>query len=159
MSGYLIKRKKSLGFWDFRDFALGFLSGFFQDLRSRSESRFFWISPIWNSGSRKNLISKPTLIINLLVQALWQTWTDTGENVQKWTQVFSTRRWVILVARTRRKKEKKITCPLLDVFACGQVSSPRLYRLNQGFLRDYRGWKISGIGWTVSYHGEIISFY
>ena len=30
--------------------------------------------------------------------------TDTGENVQKWTRVFSTRRWVILVARTRRKK-------------------------------------------------------
>ena len=27
------------------------------------------------------------------------------------------------------KKEKKIACPLLDVFACGQVSSPRLYRL------------------------------
>ena len=28
--------------------------------------------------------------------------TDTGENVQKWTRVFSTRSWVILVARTRR---------------------------------------------------------
>ena len=55
--------------------------------------------------------------------------TDTGENVQKWTRVFSTRRWVILVARTRRKKEKKIACPHLDVFACGQVSIPRLYRL------------------------------
>ena len=55
--------------------------------------------------------------------------TDTGENVQKWTRVFSTRRWVILVARTRRKKERKIACPLLDAFACGQVSSPRLYRL------------------------------
>ena len=27
------------------------------------------------------------------------------------------------------KKEKKIACPLLDVFAWGQVSSPRLYRL------------------------------
>ena len=54
---------------------------------------------------------------------------DTGENVQKWTRVFSTRRWVILVARTRRKKEKKIACSLLDVFACGQVLSPRLYRL------------------------------
>ena len=55
--------------------------------------------------------------------------TDTGENVQKWTRVFSTPRWVVLVARTRRKKKKKIACPLLDVFACGQVSSPRLYRL------------------------------
>ena len=30
--------------------------------------------------------------------------TDTGENVQKWTRVFSTRRWVLLVARTCRKK-------------------------------------------------------
>ena len=32
--------------------------------------------------------------------------TDTGENVQKWTRVFSTRHWVILVARTCRKKEE-----------------------------------------------------
>ena len=32
------------------------------------------------------------------------------------------------------KKEKKIACPLLKVFACGQVSSPRLYRLN---LKNY----------------------
>ena len=55
--------------------------------------------------------------------------SDTGENVQKWTRVFSTRRWAILVARTGRKKEYKIACPLLDVFACGQVSRPRLYRL------------------------------
>ena len=56
--------------------------------------------------------------------------TDTGENVQKWTRVFWTRRWVKLVARTHRKKEKKIACPLLNVFACGEVSSPRLYRLS-----------------------------
>ena len=35
--------------------------------------------------------------------------TDTGENVQKWTRVFSTRRWVILVARTRRKKGEENT--------------------------------------------------
>ena len=37
------------------------------------------------------------------------------------------------LSHTRRsnasEKEKKIACPLLDVFACGQVSSPRLYRL------------------------------
>ena len=37
------------------------------------------------------------------------------------------------LSHTRRsdasKKGKKIACPLLDVFACGQVSSPRLYRL------------------------------
>ena len=62
--------------------------------------------------------------------------TDTGENVQTWTRVFSTRRWVILVARTRRKKREKIACPLLDVFACGQVSSPRLYRLTKDFFRN-----------------------
>ena len=41
----------------------------------------------------------------------------------------STRCWVILVARTRRKKVKKKACPLLDVFACRQVSTHRLYRL------------------------------
>ena len=59
--------------------------------------------------------------------------TDTGENVQKWTRVFSTRRWVILVARTsRKKKRRKYSRPLLDVLACGQVSSPRLYRLTFG---------------------------
>ena len=27
------------------------------------------------------------------------------------------------------EKKKKIACPLLDIFACGQVLSPRLYRL------------------------------
>ena len=53
--------------------------------------------------------------------------TDTGENVQKWTRVLSTRRWVILVARTRRKKTK--------VFAYGQVSSPRLYRLKSHIIK------------------------
>ena len=35
------------------------------------------------------------------------TLTDTGDNVQKWTRVFSTRRWVILVARTRRKQREE----------------------------------------------------
>ena len=39
-----------------------------------------------------------------------------------------------VLSHTRRsdasEKEEKITLPLLDVFACGQVSSPRLYRLN-----------------------------
>ena len=37
------------------------------------------------------------------------------------------------LSRTRRSdaadKENRIACTLLDVFACGQVSSPRLYRL------------------------------
>ena len=38
------------------------------------------------------------------------------------------------LSHTRRsnaaEKKKKKACPLLDVFDCGQVSSPRLYRLN-----------------------------
>ena len=61
--------------------------------------------------------------------------TDTGENFQKWTRVFSTRRWVISVARTSRKKEKKITRPLLDGFAWGQVWSSRLYRLKYSLYK------------------------
>ena len=56
----------------------------------------------------------------------------TGDNVQKWTWVFSTRRWV---AWTCRNKEKKIACPLLDVVACWQVSIPRLYRLTGQFSK------------------------
>ena len=40
--------------------------------------------------------------------SLFSSLTDTGENVQKWTRVFSTRRWVNLVARMRRKKRRKI---------------------------------------------------
>ena len=60
--------------------------------------------------------------------------TDTGENVQKWTRLISTRRWVVLVARMSRKKRRKYSRPLLDVFACGQVSSPRLYRLRSSML-------------------------
>ena len=48
------------------------------------------------------------------------------------------------LTHTRRsdasKKEKNIACPLLDVFTCGKVSSPRLYRLKdsgdpEGFFR------------------------
>ena len=41
------------------------------------------------------------------------------------------------LSQTRRsdasEKEREIACPLLDVFACGQVSSPCLYRLT--FIR------------------------
>ena len=33
--------------------------------------------------------------------------TDTGENFLKWTRVFSTRCWVILVAQARRKKREE----------------------------------------------------
>ena len=38
------------------------------------------------------------------------------------------------------EEKRRIACPLLDVFACGQVSSPRLYRLNsvtQSSLRRF----------------------
>ena len=45
--------------------------------------------------------------------------TDTGESIR--------------VARNRQKKEKKKACPLLDVLAGGQVSSPHLYRLRDIF--------------------------
>ena len=42
--------------------------------------------------------------------------------------------FVSALSHTRRsdasEKKKKIACPLLDIFACGQVLSPRLYRLN-----------------------------
>ena len=62
----------------------------------------------------------------------WNWWhltlTDTGENVQKWTRVFSTRRWVILVARTRRKKREEYSVstfgrfPLWTSFESSPVS-------------------------------------
>ena len=43
-----------------------------------------------------------------------------------------------VLSHTRRsdvsEKEEKIACPLLDVFVCGQVSSPRLDRLNMRFF-------------------------
>ena len=67
----------------------------------------------WNFLTSK-LISQTRIPLNL-------TSTDTGGNVQKWTRLFSTRRWVVLVARTRRKEEKKILTSAL-----GQI---RLYRL------------------------------
>ena len=57
-----------------------------------------------------------------------QDLTDTGENVKKWTRVF----FDSALSHPRRSdasERKKIACPLLDVFACGQVSSPRLYGL------------------------------
>ena len=55
--------------------------------------------------------------------------TDTGENVQKMdASIFDS-----ALSHTRRsdasEKEQKIACPLFAKFACGQVSSPRLYRL------------------------------
>ena len=57
----------------------------------------------------------------------------TDKNVRKCPKVDGSILDSVL-SHTRRsdasEKEKKIACPLLDVFACGQVSSPRLYRLN-----------------------------
>ena len=55
----------------------------------------------------KRTFGKEILFFNLIFFLIFNL-IDTGENVQKWTRVFSTRRWVILVARTRRKKEKQI---------------------------------------------------
>ena len=55
------------------------------------------------------------------------------------------------LSHTRRsdasEKEKEIACPLLDGFACGHVSSPRLYRLIKKDLnqKSDRG-AVSGIG-------------
>ena len=37
----------------------------------------------------------------------WKILTDTGQFASKWTRVFLTLRWVILVARTRRKKREE----------------------------------------------------
>ena len=56
--------------------------------------------------------------------------TDTGENVQKWTRVFSTRRWVILVARTRRKKKEENSVYTFWRFRLWTSLESTPYRLN-----------------------------
>ena len=53
------------------------------------------------------LLSRVSLSVLLTIGRIYVKLTDTGENVQKWTRVFSTRRRVILVARTRRKKREE----------------------------------------------------
>ena len=61
---------------------------------------------------------------NLLKSSL----TDTGENVQK----VDATNFDSALSHTRRSdasEKNKIACPLLNVFALEQVSSPRLYRL------------------------------
>ena len=84
---------------------------------------------------------------------IFQILTDTGANVRKWTRVFSTQRWVILVARTRRKKKEENSVvalrSLLNVFACGQVSSPRLYRSTIRLNEEKKIWKVKtwGLRW------------
>ena len=46
-------------------------------------------------------------VYNVRVMLMFVGLTDTGENVQKWTRLFSTRRLGILVARTRREKREE----------------------------------------------------
>ena len=53
----------------------------------------------------------------------------------KLDSVFSARRLVILVARTRWKKREENSVDILAKVACGQVSSPRLYRLSLWIAR------------------------
>ena len=69
--------------------------------------------------------------------------TDTGDYVQKWTRIFSTRRWDIFVARTLRKKEKKIFASnfgqirLWTSFESSPVSvNQKFYDLNNLFTND-----------------------
>ena len=52
------------------------------------------------------LVTK-TLNIKMFTNSDLKILTDTGENVQKWTRLISTRRGVILVARKRRKKREE----------------------------------------------------
>ena len=110
---------------------------------------FFTHSSNDNKAHNQTMILKKSVISNFCS-------TDTGEKVRKWTRVFSTLRSVILVARTRRKKkEKKIACPLLDAFACEQVSSPRLYRLNSNFLliwQEIRSFRKKSLSQTIFWH-------
>ena len=74
----------------------------------------------------------------LLLESLkWLT--DIGENVQKWTRVFSRRS-----DASEKREENRVVAlrSLFNVFACGQVSSPRLYRLNQNFnFSKFHEWK------------------
>ena len=56
----------------------------------------------------------------------------------KLASVFSARRWVIPVARTRLKKREENSVDILAKFACGQVSSPRLYLLTKNVPESNR---------------------
>ena len=66
-----------------------------------------WITFNYLGKSLLQLIKIKNVFLSYI---FWNWWflrlTDTGENVQKWTRIFSTRRWVILVARMRRKKKE-----------------------------------------------------
>ena len=79
----------------------------------------------WSSGLTKfELRDANTLRIKI------ENFCKLNRYKRKWAKVlseFSTRRWVVLVARTRWKFE----WTLWHKFACRQVSRPRFYRLNK----------------------------
>ena len=66
---------------------------------------YLYIAHFLNSVNRSFLIEFYDIWVT--IKFLPRDLTDTGQNVQKWTRVFSTRRWVILFARTRRKNRRK----------------------------------------------------
>ena len=70
------------------------------------DKNFYRNNGVIQINSKSNQIESK-LLVWITVKNFHFTLTDTGENVQKWTRVFSTRRWVILVARTRRKKREE----------------------------------------------------
>ena len=63
--------------------------------------------------------------------------TDTGEFAPKWTRVFSS----LFPPRPSDEYDlapsRKYSRPLWCKFTCGQVSSPRLYRLRQELIMGY----------------------
>ena len=69
---------------------------------------------------------------NLRVRVMFVGLTDTGEKVQKWARVFSTRRWVILVARTRRKNREENSMSTFRRFRLWTIfdSSPVSVKIN-----------------------------
>ena len=65
------------------------------------------------------------------------TLIDTGESVQKWTRVFSTRRWVVLSALRRRKKNSVSTFRrfrLWTSFESSPVSVKVILKIAQAFF-------------------------
>ena len=77
------------------------------------------------------------MILNMFKMIL-SALIDTGENVQKWTRVFSTRRWVKLVARTRReKKEKTIVASTFWRFRLWTSFESSLVSVNSGAAGCY----------------------
>ena len=75
------------------------MNRFVKSLKVAPELFYFWLLQIFATGS--------LFLSSLHFIHVSKVLTDTGENVQKWTRVFSTRHWVRLVARTRRKKREE----------------------------------------------------